>query len=161
MRKLALAAFAALLVGCDHATKAVAQGTLAHAPPITLAQLEYAENRDVAFSLLGRLGVTKPAWALAGVVVAALVLIAWSWWRRRAEPDVVVHLAFASVLSGAIGNLVDRIVRGYVVDFIHVRGWPVFNVADVAVVAGALLFYFRAWRNRSPWSPRSRPSTSR
>ena len=48
----------------------------------------------------------------------------------------VTQVGFALVFSGALGNIVDRIARGYVVDFIHVRGWPVFNVADIAVVVG-------------------------
>lgn len=159
MRKLALLSFVVLLFGCDHATKAVARGALAHGPPITVAQLEYAENHDVAFSLMRRLGVGTPAWALVAVVGVVIALIAFTWWRRRDEPNVVMHLGFASVLAGAVGNVVDRAVRGYVVDFVHVRGWPVFNVADVAVVGGVLLLAIASRiRSRSP--SQHRPSTS-
>ena len=57
---------------------------------------------------------------------------------ERPETGVLAsRIGLALILSGALGNIVDRVVRGYVVDFIHVRGWPVFNVADIAVVVGA------------------------
>jgi signal peptidase II len=57
--------------------------------------------------------------------------------RSQRSPPLDAGLAL--VMGGAVGNLVDRALRGHVVDFIHVSGWPVFNVADVAIVAGGLL----------------------
>lgn len=56
--------------------------------------------------------------------------------QRAVRAARATQVGFALVFSGALGNIVDRIARGYVVDFIHVRGWPVFNVADIAVVVG-------------------------
>jgi len=56
--------------------------------------------------------------------------------QRVVRAARMTQVGFALVFSGALGNIVDRIARGYVVDFIHVRGWPVFNVADIAVVVG-------------------------
>lgn len=62
----------------------------------------------------------------------------------------------ALVVGGALGNLVDRIARGYVIDFIHVHGWPVFNVADIAVVAGmGLIALAQLARPRRPAVARS------
>lgn len=50
-------------------------------------------------------------------------------------------IALAVILAGAVGNYADRVLRGYVVDFLHVTHWPVFNVADVYITVGfALLF---------------------
>jgi lipoprotein signal peptidase len=63
--------------------------------------------------------------------------------RRRAELSPTTA-GLALVAGGAAGNLLDRAVRGYVVDFIHVHGWPIFNVADVAIAAGAILLL---WAN--------------
>jgi signal peptidase II len=60
------------------------------------------------------------------------------------------------VTAGAIGNGLDRVVRGYVVDFVRVPHWPVFNVADVYVTAGAGLLGLAAWR-----ASRTRPAPVR
>lgn len=86
-----------------------------------LLELRYTPNDDAAFSLLRNFGVA----------------------RTR-------HIGFGLVLAGALGNVVDRLVRGYVVDFIHVTRWPVFKVADIAVVAGVLLLALAALRTREP-----------
>jgi signal peptidase II len=129
------------LVGCDHATKVVAKATLGEHPLVLVRgvlDLEYTENRDTAFSLLR--SCTSPAkpWLLVILSCFALVAIAAAWWKRRRQASLVEHLAYVLVVGGAIGNAADRLARGYVVDFIYVHCWPVFNVADVAVTVGAL-----------------------
>jgi signal peptidase II len=130
------------LVGCDHATKLAAETSLPSPMPLArgVLELRYVQNHDIAFDFFRRVGVpVSPAiLALLGIVAIALVTIAARAPRHR------VPLAF--IVAGAIGNIVDRIVRGYVVDFIHVTGWPVFNVADVAVVIGVLLLIIRRHR---------------
>jgi signal peptidase II len=70
------------------------------------------------------------ALGIGGVILA--------WWRRR-RASTVEQTAYALIVAGAFGNALDRAFRGYVVDFIEIRHWPVFNVADVAIVAGAVL----------------------
>jgi len=131
------------MVGCDHATKTVAKDTLGAGQVVTLISgwldLRYTENFDTAFSLTRHWsGAGKAAvlLALALATVGALIVIAW---RRRHGSSRAEHFGLSLVLAGAIGNVVDRARRGYVVDFIHLHHWPVFNVADVLVVAGALL----------------------
>jgi lipoprotein signal peptidase len=74
-----------------------------------------------------------------------LFIIAWHW-RRRAV--WFVHGAFALVVAGALGNVTDRLARGFVVDFIHLRYWPIFNVADVCVTIGGVVLF--AYFYRSP-----------
>lgn len=139
---LLLAGLVMGLVGCDHATKRLAETELrGHPSPSVIAnvlELRYTENRDVGFSLLRSVPehVRKPIiFTLGG---AGLGLMALMWFRRRSArwPE---HIAFALILGGALGNLSDRIIRGYVVDFIHLHHWPVFNAADVWLVAGAIL----------------------
>jgi len=71
-----------------------------------------------------------------GAVGAGLVGGGADGRQRVVRAARMTQVGFALVFSGALGNIVDRIARGYVVDFIHVRGWPVFNVADIAVVVG-------------------------
>jgi signal peptidase II len=134
------------LVGCDHATKVAAEGALPH--PITLVrglvELAYVQNHETAFSLSRHLHLpaayagARP-YLLAAVALLSTALIAIAAWTRRHKASPLERLATAFVVAGAIGNLSDRLVRGYVVDFIHVRYWPVFNVADVLVVVGGAL----------------------
>jgi signal peptidase II len=146
----------ACLVGCDHASKLAAEAALRDRAPVSIVRdvvdLSYAENRDVAFSALSRLSLHVPAWALTAfaVVATVAVLVAWVRRRRATWPE---HAGFALVCAGAIGNGLDRLLRGHVVDFIHVHFWPVFNLADVLIVAGvALLLRSRLRREVSPAS---------
>ena len=138
----------ALLVGCDGATKYEAVAHLAGAAPArlvpTVLDLVYTENHDTAFTVLR--GVVWPAKAelLAAIAWVATFTLALAWWKRRHAPSPALHLAFALTLAGALGNALDRVTRGFVVDFVHLHAgrleWPVFNLADIFVVVGAGLF---------------------
>jgi signal peptidase II len=154
--KASVALLGASLFACDNATKVAAQAGLSGGRTVPLVggflELRYTANDDTAFNLLRLLGLAHtPALllalstlALVGVVVAWIVL-------ARTGGSIMVHVAFALVLAGALGNLIDRAAHGYVVDFIHVARWPVFNVADIAVCVGAgLLLLARA---RAPSLP--------
>jgi len=143
--RLALVFALTLLVGCDHATKRVAKGELEGQGPRSLIDgvldLQYTENTDVAFNLLrdvpervrGPLLVVTGAVAVIGLLGALLL--------RRGGPGFG-RAALLLVTAGALGNYLDRIVRGYVVDFVHVPHWPVFNLADAYVTVGAIVL---AW----------------
>jgi signal peptidase II len=140
-----------MLVGCDHATKQWAEASLRAAPRVEILSgvldLRYAANRDTAFSLSRLVLPPKAkrpilsALGSAGVLVMAVV-----WYRRRRAP-LAEQLAYLMLLSGAAGNVGDRIGRGYVVDFIHVHHWPIFNVADMLLVAGMMLLATSWWRS--------------
>jgi len=136
---LGLLACVMALVGCDHATKLAAATALREHGPVVVVpgvvDLAYTENHDVAFDGLSRLSLHAPAAWLAAfaLCITAAVLVAWVRRRRAAWP---VHVGFACIVAGALGNALDRATRGHVVDFIHVHFWPVFNVADILVVAG-------------------------
>ena len=69
-------------------------------------------------------------------VVISLVLAALLLSRRLTSP--VLRSGLAIILAGAIGNLIDRLIHGYVLDFFEIRGFPVFNVADACVTVGAM-----------------------
>ncbi len=145
--RAALALFAALLVGCDHATKHAAKVGLEGARPIELVpgvlSLRYAENHDTAFSLLTSFQDPSKPWVLATLSILVTLGMAAVWYRRRAAP-LLEHVGYAAVAGGALGNVIDRVARGYVIDFVHLRYWPVFNVADVAIVFGAALLVIAA-----------------
>jgi len=130
------------LVGCDHATKVAAATALRDHAAVEVVpgvvDPAYTENHGVAFSALERLSLHPPPWVLFAVAVVATSALLGLWYRRR-RGRWREHAGFALVVAGALGNALDRVARGHVVDFIHVRFWPVFNVADVLVVAGGLL----------------------
>ncbi len=89
--------------------------------------------------------------ALGALAIAALAVL-----LMRSRAATSERVALALLLAGAAGNYLDRVLRGYVVDFIHVPHWPVFNVADALIVAGFALFGLsrararRATRRPSP-----------
>ena len=137
------------LVGCDHVTKWAAKGALEDQPPRQLLgrvlELQYAENRDIAFNLLRWVPESVRRYGLVIFGAVALVALLVAVVRAR-QPGV--RAALLLITAGAMGNYVDRLARGYVVDFIHLTHWPVFNVADVYVVAGAALLALVGWRAR-------------
>lgn len=145
-----------LLVGCDHATKRAASVLLAELPPVTVVpgvfDLRYAENRGIAFSMLRSWSHPDKALLLAIPAAAMVLFMAFLWWRRRSAP-LLEQAGYALVVSGAVGNIIDRVARGYVVDFLHLRHWPVFNVADIAIVAGAALLALSARSMQSKGQP--------
>lgn len=163
----AMVLLAAGVLGCDHATKYAAESKLEEAGPVAVVpgvlDLRYVENRDTGFGLFRLLGLPSPPGVLAGLQLAGLTALGVFWWRRRKVAGPLEHAAWAVTAAGAAGNLLDRVLRGYVVDFIHLHHWPVFNVADVALVAGAgllILVFGASGRSTgaAAGAPRAAPS---
>lgn len=107
-------------------------------------------NAGAAFSFLAG----QDGWQIGFLsVLAVVVSVALVIWLRSldARRDVLLCAALSSVLAGAIGNVIDRIEHGYVVDFIHVHWqsayFPAFNVADSAITVGAVLLLLDALRD--------------
>ena len=98
-----------------------------------------AHNTGAAFSFLSDAGGWQ-RWLFTGIGAVATIFIVW---QLRAHPGQKLFcFSLASILGGAIGNVVDRLMHGYVVDFLdfHANGWhfPAFNVADSAITLGAV-----------------------
>lgn len=98
-----------------------------------------AHNTGAAFSFLSDAGGWQ-RWLFTGIGAVATIFIVW---QLRSHPGQKLFcFSLASILGGAIGNVVDRLMHGYVVDFLdfHVSGWhfPAFNVADSAITLGAV-----------------------
>lgn len=121
------------------------RGSVAVLPVLNLTMVW---NRGVTFGMLNGLGAAG-AWVLAAV--AAVVVVALLVWMRRAETRLAV-LALGAIAGGAIGNVIDRLRFGAVVDFIHAHAfgwsWYVFNVADAAIVCGVAALLLDGLRPR-------------
>ncbi len=90
----------------------------------------YVENRGAAFGLFQD---QTYFFIVVGVVVIAVIVASY---RYIPEPSWLLNLSLGLQMGGAIGNLIDRVRVGYVVDFIDLTFWPVFNVADSAICVG-------------------------
>ena len=134
-------AWAVVLVVVDQITKTLIlnQYQLGDSTFITsFFNIVRAHNTGAAFSFLSDAGGWQ-RWLFTGIGVAATIFIVW---QLRAHPgQKLFGFALSSILGGAVGNVVDRLMHGYVVDFLdfHVSGWhfPAFNVADSAITLGA------------------------
>jgi signal peptidase II len=107
----------------------------------------YMHNYGAAFSFLSDAGGWQ-RWFFSSIAVVISLLLTY-WLKKLPAKNWVLCGAYAMVIGGAIGNLVDRLVHGYVVDFLHFyyQDWhyPAFNVADIAIVCGAGLLLLDAF----------------
>ena len=146
-----LLAVSGVVVALDYWTKRWATDRLAGWPPVPVigdvVRFNYARNSGVAFGIGA--GLPFPYYLFS---IAAALVILYLFLSRRVS-GAGQRLALALILGGAIGNLLDRMASGAVVDFIEIGWdrwrWPVFNVADSAVSVGVVLFAF-TWSRHSP-----------
>ena len=103
--------------------------------------LTYVHNTGAAFSFLSEAGGWQ-RWFFAGLALVISGVIA-VWLARLKQHETLLAVALSLVLGGAIGNLIDRLVYGYVIDFLDVYyqtwHWPAFNIADSAITLGVIL----------------------
>jgi len=156
---IALGLVAAAAVAADQITKHVVANALRPDESVRLVgpfSVEHVHNSGIAFGLFA--SRTSAVVALTGLAVAAMLI----FFGRSAGRHRFLPVALGFVLGGSVSNLVDRVRLGYVTDFLHVRYWPAFNLADSFIVIGvALLFLsFVAADRTSPHvgtAPLSRP----
>ncbi len=140
---------AALVVVVDQATKAVVLATLGRGqPPVVVIipgvlELVFRLNTGMAFSLLENASLVLTVVAAAASVALAVVN------ARLRSKEVLPRLALGLLLGGALGNLIDRLRVGAVIDFVYVSliNFPAFNVADSCLTIGVLLAAWVLSRN--------------
>ena len=154
-----LVTVAGLVLWADQWTKGWAEEALIARPPLNvigeLVRFTYTRNSGVAFGLGA--GHRFPFYVFS---IAAVVVILYMFARHRTH-TLLRQFALALILGGALGNLVDRLTTGEVVDFILIGWrqwyWPVFNVADSAVSIGVVLFGL-TWLGHSDPQPSAGPA---
>ena len=131
---LRAAALAVAVVAADQITKSLVRHNVRIGSSDGIfpgVQLVHVHNRGVAFGLFVNGGVLL---VIVGVAAVSALLIFFATHSRRP----LVWLPTGLLLGGAAGNLIDRLDRGYVTDFIDLPAWPAFNVADVSITVGVL-----------------------
>ena len=147
---------AILVVVLDRITKAAVLDRLAPGAWVEVVPgfaLTHIHNTGIAFSLFSEGGALSRV-ILHLVIFTSVVLIAWMV-VRHGHHNRLSGLAFGLILGGAVGNLIDRVLYGWVIDFIHlwarvgdrIWSWPDFNVADSSITVGAVLIILNELRS--------------
>lgn len=143
-------ALAALVVAADQLTKQWATIAFGADPGGGTHWLDgwfgltYTTNSGAAFGVLANRNIL---FLFIGIVVVAVIGLSW---RYLPGGKLLLRVSLGLQLGGALGNLLDRVRQGYVVDFIQIRGWPVFNLADSAVCCGVALLMWYLLRMPAP-----------
>jgi len=112
--------------------------------------LTYVTNTGAAFGLFPDHGVVF-------MIIAVVVVVAIIFYYRYLPGDQwLVQISLGLQLGGALGNLLDRLRYGYVIDFIDFKVWPVFNVADSSVFVGVVILAFHLLRHGEDWGLETR-----
>ena len=142
----------------DYATKWLARMRLEAGQGIVVIpgylRISYVSNTGVAFGLFRDLDSPwKPHILAVMAIIAVIVILVYSF--RMPSSRVLLQIALAIIMGGILGNFIDRVLHGYVVDFIEfhigdVFYWPTFNVADTAITVGIGLLLIDAVKNPEP-----------
>jgi signal peptidase II len=140
----------AVIIVLDQITKQAIESRFVFGESLTITSffnLVLAYNKGAAFSFLNDAGGWQK-WFLIAISTSASILIIYLLRKHSAEKLFSFALAF--ILGGAIGNLIDRVLYGHVIDFVQVHGagyyFPAFNVADSAITLGAILLIWQSFK---------------
>ncbi|MEF2550705.1 signal peptidase II [Aurantimonas sp. A2-1-M11] len=133
-----------LAVAADQAIKALVVARMALGEAIEILPflaIYHARNDGIAFSMFSGVGDTGLA-ALAGIVLVVVLIL----WVKTPADRRLTHFGLAIIVGGAIGNLIDRVLLGYVIDYIYfhtpVWAFAIFNLADACITVGAIVILF-------------------
>lgn len=142
--------FALLIL--DQATKYVASTHLNYGDRVYVTGFfnwTHLHNTGAAFSFLADAGGWQQPFLITLALVVSVALVYWLW---RTPQGLACRLGLSTLLGGALGNLVDRVLRGHVVDYLDFHyahwHWPAFNLADVWITTGAALLIWADMKRR-------------
>ena len=97
-------------------------------------------NSGIAFGFFKNQGIV---FIIIPIIAIVLIVFNICYYRSNTQVSQIYIVGFSLILAGAIGNLIDRVLFGYVIDFIDFRVWPVFNIADSAITIGTVLILIK------------------
>lgn len=143
----------ALVIVLDQLTKWLVSSSLSlyeTIPVMPFFNLTLAHNTGAAFSFLAAAGGWQRWFFILLAFVVSVILFIWL--KRLSSSARLEAASIALILGGAIGNVIDRFIHGYVIDFIDVYyqnyHWPAFNIADSAICVGAVLLILDSFRKK-------------
>jgi len=150
------------LVALDQAVKAVIARSVSLYENLTVIpgffNITRIHNRGAIFGAFNQMGGRTVFTVLTAASLLALGLVVFYFFKTPPS-DRLAKISLSLILAGALGNIVDRISRGYVIDFLdfHIRSahWPFFNVADSCITIGAVLMIFILFRRKPACTPSS------
>jgi signal peptidase II len=157
-----------MITGCnaDLHTKQMAMNTIKENQTVTIVngfmELSYRKNIGMVFGVLSNKESIVKHYLLTGLTFSSILFIFYIIWYFR-KLSFFYHLPFFLILSGALGNVIDRIRFGHVIDFIHIHwrntlDWPfVFNIADVFICSGEVLLLVTIIMKRDTFKKVLRP----
>lgn len=101
--------------------------------------ITYTRNTGAAFGMARDFG---NIFLIIAIVVVAAILY---YYRTLPRGVLLMRVALGLQMGGAVGNAIDRVTRGFVVDFFHLHGWPIFNIADSSIVVGVGMLIVTMW----------------
>jgi len=99
-----------------------------------LLQINYFANENIAF------GLPVPQTLTIVTVGVLLIMLSFLWWQTLLKKNLIQFTAICLIIFGALSNLLDRLIVGHVIDYINIFIWPVFNLADIMIVTGVVLY---------------------
>lgn len=148
-RNLPYLGWIALLVGLDQLSKSIIHKTLSlHSSRVVIPgffNLSYVRNRGAIFGFFSQ-SQNKLVFILLTAASLAALSIVLFYFLKAGSAEKIMKISLALILAGALGNQIDRVIRGYVIDFLdfHIKQthWPFFNLADSCITVGALLLVY-------------------
>jgi len=139
----------------DQSTKFIVSKTLINIEDserniLGFLKLRYVLNRGVIFGFFSQSGKHFVYILLTLASVLAIILVVYYFFKTPSS-EKIMKISLSLILGGALGNLIDRLIRGYVIDFLTFRFWPSypsFNVADASITIGAILLILVLFRGR-------------